>query len=206
MSRRLLYLVLTGLLSVLYAQGDPEVVFGTTVTSTSGFQGHIYLIEEGSEDLPNFKRKKPVGTIYTTSLRVAPRNFRRGFPGMTDRYEWFAIDYKGRFWVETPGRYRFELLSDDGAKLYLNDKLVIDNDGLHSPMATEGSAELTRGVHNIRVSYFQGPGDTVALVLKVASPEGEDWRVFDMDDFRPPPDKTEWTAGAVRSVKRGSNY
>ena len=45
---------------------------------------------------------------------------------------------------------------------------------------------LESGVHRIRVSYFQGPREQVALVLKVAPP-GEEFRIFSTDEFRPPP-------------------
>jgi hypothetical protein len=38
----------------------------------------------------------------------------------------------------------------------------------------------------MRVEYMQGPADQVALVLEVAGP-GEDYRVFNINDFRPPP-------------------
>jgi hypothetical protein len=37
---------------------------------------------------------KPVGTIHTSSLNIPPRIFTDGFPGVTDRFEWFAIDYQ----------------------------------------------------------------------------------------------------------------
>ena len=46
---------------------------------------------------------KPVGTIYTNSLNVSPQRFDESFPGITDRFEWFAIDYTGKFWIEQPG-------------------------------------------------------------------------------------------------------
>jgi hypothetical protein len=46
---------------------------------------------------------------------------------------------------------------------------------------------LARGVHRIRVAYFQGPRFEVALILKIARP-GEILRVFNTDDFKPPAD------------------
>lgn len=55
--------------------------------------------------------------------------------------------------------------SDDGSKLYIDDRLVIDNDGIHSAVTLVRSTEMTHGVHRIRVSYFQGPRDEVALML-----------------------------------------
>jgi alpha-L-fucosidase len=54
--------------------------------------------------------------------------------------------------------YRFALESDDGSKLYINDVLIVDNDGLH-PMDTKfGRAALARGLHSIRVEYFNKTG------------------------------------------------
>jgi hypothetical protein len=49
-----------------------------------------------------------------------------------------------------------------------------------------GTVRLSRGAHDIRVSYFQGPADRVALVLKVAPPE-EHFRIFNTDELKPPP-------------------
>ena len=180
--------------------------FGTTVASSSGLQGSIYLLKSGQEELPNFKRMRPVGSLYTTSLQITPRSFEQGFPGITDRFEWFAIDYTGRFWVERPGQYKFRLLSDDGSKLYINDKLVVDNDGSHMPLSLDGSATLTRGVFNIRVSYFQGPRVSVALVLSVMRPGEFDWQPFDTNHYKPPQDANEWTPGQIRDIKRGENW
>ena len=60
-------------------------VFGTTVVSSSGFQGKIYHLKDGTEGLPNFGDMKPLGTIYTDTLNVWPQQFSQGFPGVTGR-------------------------------------------------------------------------------------------------------------------------
>src|SRR5262249_13754011 len=116
----------------LTAQEAPTPVFGTTVVSSAGFEGKIYHLKGDSEVLPHFGRMKSVGSIYTTSLNVPPQSFRAGFPGITNRFEWFAIDYQARFWVEEEGRFDFGLLSDDGSKLWIDGALVADNDGIHA--------------------------------------------------------------------------
>jgi hypothetical protein len=135
---------------------------------------------------------KPAGpAIYTSSLNISPQDFRRGFPGVTRRIEWFAIDYTGKFWIEKPGEYEFSLTSDDGSKLYIDGELVIDNDGQHPPEEKTGSVKLTGGIHRMRISYFQGPRFQVALILKVKPPRGEE-RVFSTDEFRPPPNPENW--------------
>lgn len=87
--------------------GAPRVTFGVTVVDNTGLEGKIYLLKRNTQRLPNFKRMKPKGSIYATALNVPPRHFLDGFPGITDRFEWFAIDYTGRFWIERPGPYAF---------------------------------------------------------------------------------------------------
>jgi len=178
----------------------PEYTFGTTVVDASGLQGRVFYLKPGTGRLPKFAKMQPAGSIYTTLLNVWPQNFDEGFPSITDRFEWFAIEYTGRVWIQNPGQYRFSLLSDDGAKLYLNNQVVIDNDGQHSARAITGSATLTRGVHEIKVEYFQGPRFTVALVLAV-SPPGEPWRILNTNDFKPPNDPGQLQKGEISDIR-----
>src|SRR5579884_730744 len=173
------------------AQQNGIPSFGTSVVISSGLCGHIYEIPRDTSWLPRFSKLKPVGTIYTTMLIVPSRNFSEGFPGVTQRSEWFAIDYTGKFWIQKPGKYRFALNSDDGSKLYIDNHVVIDNDGIHPAVTKTGERKLKTDIHRIRVSYFQGPRLQVALVLAVAPP-GEGWRIFNTDDFKPPPDSHIW--------------
>jgi hypothetical protein len=164
---------------------EPRVVFGITVVIPAALEGRIYKVRNNTQKIPNFKKIKPVGTVYTTSLNIPTQNFKLGFPGVTKRLEWFAIDYKGRFWAEKPGEYGFWLTSDDGSNLYIDGELVVDNDGVHATQEHTGSVNLSHGAHDIRVTYLQGPGAYVALVLKVALP-GEEMRIFNTDELKPP--------------------
>jgi hypothetical protein len=169
--------------------GEPLYTFGTTVVANSGFRGVIYPIEPGAERLPDFAKLTPAGVIYTPSLCVPPRFFDEGFPGVTERFEWFAIDYTARFWVYQPGTYHFALASDDGSILYIDGKKVISNDRQHPVIEKTGHVKLKVGAHAIRVSYFQGPRFHVALVLRVAGPRDDELHVFHTDDFKPPADE-----------------
>jgi hypothetical protein len=132
--------------------GTPLDSFGTTVAANSGFRGDIYDLKPGTRRLPDFSKLKPIGAIYTPYLCVPPRSFDEGFPGVTERFEWFAIDYNGRFWVSTPGRYRFTLASDDGSILYIDGHKVIQNDHQHPVIEKATSVKLKAGAHAIRVS------------------------------------------------------
>jgi len=75
--------------------------------------------------------------------------------------------------------------------LYIDGQLIVDNDGVHSIEVRLGSIRLAGGMHTIRVPYFQGPRETVALILDVAGP-GEEPRVFSTDEFKPPVNPEDW--------------
>lgn len=156
----------------LAAQDNPRA-FGTAGNTPFALKGQIYYLDEGADHLPDFTRLRPQGTISTTVLNVPVQSFEQGFPGVTDRFEWFAIDYRGAFVAPAPGTYRFRLTSDDGSRLLIDGNPVIDNDGVHGANAVEDSVRLTEGVHALEVQYFQGPRYEVALMLEIARGDEE---------------------------------
>ncbi len=177
----LLICVLFSMCSSLIAQSGSSV-FGEKETIPAAFKGDIYYLPENTAKLPDFSTLQPVGAIYTKSLNISPRSFNSGFPGVTDRTEWFAIQYNGAFLVLTEGEYSFRIHSDDGSKLYVDNKLVIDNDGIHPPRSKMGTIVLQRGIHSIRVEYFQGPRYNIALQLYINIPgKGETLFVTDAE-------------------------
>jgi len=158
--------------------------FGTAGTVPFALQGRVYFIPEESDALPDFARLRPQGTISTTVLNIQPQSFTVGFPGVTDRFEWFAIDYQGRVMLPQAGTYTFRLTSDDGSKLFIDGREVIDNDGVHGVQAADGEVQLAAGIHDVRVQYFQGPREDVALVLEWG-PNAESLRPLDFAALAP---------------------
>ncbi|MFY9551811.1 MAG: PA14 domain-containing protein [Thermoanaerobaculia bacterium] len=182
-------------------------MFGTKEESCFGLKGEIYFLATGADRLPDVAGLRPVGSIYATELNVPERQFQEGFPGVTDRFEWFAIDYKGRFLIDRPGQYRIRITSDDGSKVTIDNRLVVDNDGTHGVQTREGSVSLESGIHTIRVEYFQGPRYYVALVLEIAG-EGEEYRVLNFEEMGAPCAKTGWlrlVAELPQAKKRSKN-
>ena len=81
------------------------------------------------------------------------------------REDHFGIKFQGSMSIPTAGNYTFYLLSDDGSKLYIDGKQIIDNDGSHGQIEIIGNAELTQGKHSIRVDYFDNiNGETLKLM------------------------------------------
>jgi outer membrane protein OmpA-like peptidoglycan-associated protein len=158
--------------------------FGTAGEVPFALQGRVYFIPEESERLPDFSRLRPQGTISTTVLNIQPQSFTVGFPGVTDRFEWFAIDYQGRINLPQAGTFLIRLTSDDGSKLFIDGREVIDNDGIHGVDWKEAEVTLAAGLHDVRVQYFQGPREDVALVLEWG-PDANDLRPLDFGALAP---------------------
>lgn len=78
--------------------------------------------------------------------------------GLRKRDENFGVIFSGLIRIPKDGVYRFEMTSDDGAQLWVGDKLVADGDGLHGPEAFSGTVALSKGPQPIRLSYFNGSG------------------------------------------------
>jgi hypothetical protein len=143
-------------------------------------RGSVYYIPLETRLLPNFDTLSRIETVCLDRLDVTPRrSVYPAFPGMRDRYRWFAVDLQGTFVVDHPGLYYFRLTSDDGSQFYVDDALVVDNDGYHPPRMALGAAQLAAGRHTIRVPYYQAAGP-LALVLEIARP-GEAYHVFRVD-------------------------
>lgn len=70
------------------------------------------------------------------------------------REDHFGVKFHGFISIPTGGNYTFYLLSDDGSKLYIDGKLIVDNDGLHGEVEKTGNVELSPGRHSIKVDYF----------------------------------------------------
>lgn len=74
------------------------------------------------------------------------------------RDEHFAVVYSGFLHVAADGLYEFFTSSDDGSRLYLHDRLVVENDGLHGMTERSGVIGLRAGYHPFRVEYFNATG------------------------------------------------
>ncbi len=74
------------------------------------------------------------------------------------RDEFFGVIFSGLIRVPKDGVYRFELTSDDGAQLWVGNQLVADGDGLHGRKTFTGTVALSKGLHPIRLAYFNGSG------------------------------------------------
>ena len=119
------------------------------VNVSSPSSGLNYSVYEGDwSSLPDFKTLQP-----TTSgaLKTIDISAKQG----TDKYG-FVFD--GLIKIPADGIYTFYISSDDGSKLFIDDKLLIDNDGLHGMTEKNNEIPLAKGYHMIKVLFFEKTG------------------------------------------------
>lgn len=81
----------------------------------------------------------------------------------------YAAEFTGYITIPLAGVWTFTTESDDGSALYIDDMLVVDNDGHHTMRAQGGTIAMTEGRHEIRVRYFDG-WDSHGLVVSWQGP------------------------------------
>lgn len=77
--------------------------------------------------------------------------------------------------IPADGIYTFALLSDDGSYLKIDGKMVVDNDGEHSPREIIGQHAMRKGLHPIYARYFDHNGGQ--LILRVLDQSGKELAV-----------------------------
>jgi predicted alpha/beta superfamily hydrolase len=112
--------------------------------------GIKYSYYEGVWDsVPDFSKLIPVktGTTENLDLRFALKK------------DSFGVQFNGYLHITNKDLYYLWITSDDGAKVYLNNQLLFDNDGLHSadnPVVK--LIPLNPGYYPIRIDYFERTG------------------------------------------------
>lgn len=83
----------------------------------------------------------------------------------------YSVIWRGQFWAPAAGLYTLGLNADDGALLYLDEQLLVDNGGLHGARYVENRVQLTAGLHAVAIHYVQD-GGAQALDILWAGPQG----------------------------------
>ncbi len=99
--------------------------------------------------MPDFSRLTPVKEGISHNFSLESR--------IQDNH--FGFRYIAQLDVPESGNYRFFLTSDDGSQLFLDDVLLIDNDGIHTAATVEKTIHFSTGLHRIEIRYFQATGN-----------------------------------------------
>jgi predicted alpha-1,2-mannosidase len=121
-----------------------EVETGLTYKYTHG----IYRM------VNDFLDVSPIKTGFVPHFTIEPR----------EKDQFFSFDYEGYINIPEEGEYTFYLATNDGGRLYIDDHMLINNDGLHPIVEVNKAISLKAGLHPISVKYFQEGGRNGLLV------------------------------------------
>ncbi len=81
----------------------------------------------------------------------------------------FGVVASTRLAIASAGRYRLSVVSDDGVRVRIDGRPVIDNWTWHAPTRDAVEVELAQGEHEFAFEYFQIDG-AAALSIELATP------------------------------------
>ena len=113
----------------------------------------FYRTPEGSEDFPDFPAdKKPDLTRVDKDINF--ESTQDNWPG-TEFKDFFYIRWTGQIRIPADGQYTFFVESDDGSRLFIDGKQVLDNGGAHAMEEVAGELKLTAGEHALKLEFFE---------------------------------------------------
>tara|TARA_Y100000588_G_scaffold68959_1_gene70438 strand:+ start:3015 stop:6038 length:3024 start_codon:yes stop_codon:yes gene_type:complete len=126
---------------VLKQKVEPVVIL------PGGIKNLKYQAYEGQwEKLPEFDKLKPFAQGDLPNGLIDLR--------VSKKKEKYGMVFTGNVEAPKTGDYVFEIASDDGGRLMVDGKIVVEHDGLHGAQLKKGSVKLEAGKHDIRVEYF----------------------------------------------------
>ncbi len=126
----------------------------------NGLIGNVYQVSGEPGEVPDFDTLgAPVGVIAVDNLDFTG-SASGGLAGMDG---WYAIHFRGSFNVVAEGDYDLCLNAGDGALLFLDQNLVVDNDGRHEAKEACESIFIEPGEYQLDLLWFQDDNPEMAL-------------------------------------------
>ena len=76
----------------------------------------------------------------------------------TDLEDNFALLGDGYLWIEKDEEITFRIWSDDGSRVSIDGKMILDHDGLHGTSMKQARIGLKAGLHPFKIEFFNGSG------------------------------------------------
>ncbi len=135
--------------------GTLEMIAATDVNVGDLIPGavvQVFNVPDGTEKIPNFDGLKAVQAgIMPKFDNISDNDF-------GDLVNNFALDGRGFIEVPEDGKYKFRVWSDDGSRVTLSGKVILDHDGPHGTSMKETELRLQKGFHPFYIEFYQGLG------------------------------------------------
>jgi hypothetical protein len=90
--------------------------------------------------------------------------------------DYYNFRFTGYLNINTGGSYQFQVTSDDGSRVSLDNVMMVDNDGRHGTKTISGAIQtVNAGAHFLDVKYFDYEGGQNITVRYKGPDTGEAW-------------------------------
>lgn len=120
-----------------------------------GLVAEYFSIGAEIDDFPSLKDREP--DLVRVDVQVNFESAEEAFAGTTFADQ-FAVRWTGLLRVPKDGKYTLTTESDDGSRLSIDGKQVVDNGGLHAMEEKSGEVELKAGDRVLVVDFFENGG------------------------------------------------
>ena len=110
-----------------------------------------------SASMPSLIDRQPDRVQIEPHLNRGASN--NAYPGLDDRFkQHWGARFSGLIDVPFAGNWTFFINSDDGSEVWINGQSLATNYGMHGMREQSGFVNLTEGLHEFRIEFFQGGG------------------------------------------------
>ncbi len=154
-------------------QGVPSApVGGGTADENGGLVVDLGASVETGWVVTGYEGSRFERRVFVESWETIDRPFEGGRPDDRLPPDGFSYRFEGVLMMDAPGRYTFELGSDDGSRLYVDGEPAIDHWGHHGFSTRTATLSLDAGPHLLRIDYYEEDG--WARVRFRGAPDGEE--------------------------------
>jgi Ca2+-binding RTX toxin-like protein len=173
--------------------GDGEdTIYGDTAAPVSPalfnveyfeFNSGLSNLDDAGFDNVGTNSNTPTSTSERDDLLVNMISSENGGNGAT-----YAVRFETTLTVTAGGDYTFTTTSDDGSQLFVNDELVVQNDGLHGSRERDGETELDPGEYKVVIIFFENSGgDSLSATIQGPDTANAKLNILDANISAPAP-------------------
>jgi len=139
-----------------YPLGNHACVLKTKYPAPAGFKEEIFYSGVKGLKIPDLNAKK--ADVQRVVPRVTYGATKGNWRGFTKKDN-FAVRWSGFLSITKPGPYKFSVRSNDGSKLFVGRRLLVNNDGVRSGMVNvEGTMTMRIRTYPLILEYFEKGG------------------------------------------------
>jgi outer membrane protein OmpA-like peptidoglycan-associated protein len=163
-----------------YLNAQVNVGFGQEKAMANVLEGNVfpfYMPEKFNFPSKGFYNagyttQNPLSKIYTRYLQIGEQSINPYMEGIPTDYaiesNKFCILYEGNICIDKSDQFIFQINSDDGSALWIDDKMIISNDKFSQMnKAHQDTIYLDKGAHKVKIWYFQAIDPMMGLEVKM---------------------------------------